>query len=279
MTCYPHRARDYALALFATALAVGMLSCAEITYAFPTNAIQMPVREQYEMWWNVTQACSKVPGRFSDVTWYVVPGPSTFLSNGVASYGAYYPDSHSIFIAETALDDGWLVRHEMLHALLRAGGHPSDYFQARCGGIVICDPSECAPLAPSPVDTATLPVAKLGVSLNVTPEILSDGSTGGWFTIVVSATNPSANAVWIKLDQRPDSLVFGWGYTMLGGYVRDLLDNQRVGFAGGETKRHTFDLQLVPGQQGVHTAPGTYRFDGRYNSVTAQPVVIVVAPR
>ena len=158
-----------------------------------------------------------------------------------------------------------------------AGGHPSDYFQARCGGIVVCDPPECIPLPPPPIDAVTVPVAKLEVSLDVTPEILSDGSTGGWFAIVVSATNPSSNAVWVKLDQRPDSLVYGWGYsTTIAPYFGVVLDNQLVGFAAGETKRHTFDLELVPGRKGVRTAAGTYRFDGTYNSVTAQPVTIVV---
>jgi hypothetical protein len=40
------------------------------------------------------------------------------------------------------VEQGALVRHEMLHDLLGRGDHPAEFFQRRCGAVVYCN-AEC----------------------------------------------------------------------------------------------------------------------------------------
>ena len=41
--------------------------------------------------------------------------------------------------ATAKVENPLVVRHEMLHELLGRGDHPAEYFQRRCGSVVICN--------------------------------------------------------------------------------------------------------------------------------------------
>jgi hypothetical protein len=102
------------------------------------------MQPQFALWWRMTEACSGLRGSLADVRWYVQPGLETLQIPGDAGrYGGYWwADGNRVLLTERAVTDGWLVRHEMLHALVGRAGHPREQFGDRCGGIVTCT-GEC----------------------------------------------------------------------------------------------------------------------------------------
>ena len=92
---------------------------------------------QYATWWSITEQCSGLSGDMSAIQWYTVPGRGTL--NDDNADGIYFIESHRIVLAGDSVSSGQLVRHEMLHALGATPGHPAQYFQDLCGGIVDCE--------------------------------------------------------------------------------------------------------------------------------------------
>lgn len=90
---------------------------------------------QYREWWAQVEVCSGRYSPFSRVRWYRVPGAFTFKVGGEDYLGFWWP-SHDIVLAGARVNDAFTVRHEMLHDLLRSGGHPALYFEDRCKHLV-----------------------------------------------------------------------------------------------------------------------------------------------
>jgi hypothetical protein len=84
----------------------------------------------YQEWWGKTEACSGLSGNFDRVDWMIVPGPSFRCSSGNC-VGHWGPE-HKIFIASDWAQHEMVVRHEMLHELMRRSGHPSPPFGTGC---------------------------------------------------------------------------------------------------------------------------------------------------
>lgn len=84
----------------------------------------------YREWWAKTEACSGLSGDFDRVEWLVVPGRSFDCKSGQC-VGHWHP-GHQIYIAEEWLHNEMVVRHEILHDLLRGGGHPDPPFGEGC---------------------------------------------------------------------------------------------------------------------------------------------------
>ena len=63
-------------------------------------------------------------------------------------------------LAGTDTIEGSVVRHEMLHALVRAKGHPRAQFLQRCGGIVACGPDCVHDAGPAAAPAAGTPVVR-----------------------------------------------------------------------------------------------------------------------
>jgi len=84
----------------------------------------------YRQWWAETEACSGLSGNFDRVEWMTVPGASFPCSSGDC-VGHWDPD-HKIFLASDWTLHEMVVRHEMLHDLMRRSGHPSPPFGAGC---------------------------------------------------------------------------------------------------------------------------------------------------
>ncbi len=129
----------------------------------------------------MTEACSDLSGSLANVSWFAVPdAPKSYFS---------VSGNRIVLSADSRLDGGH-VRHEMLHALLRAGGHPRQYFLERCGGVVNCDESCIADAEPPPRDdpnTARVTPEELEVSFEVAPASPSHAENGGFFTVTVKA--------------------------------------------------------------------------------------------
>lgn len=86
----------------------------------------------YESWWEDTAACSGLKGAFDQVSFYRVKAP---LVDGGASFpcgengeptlcSGLWQAPHDIYLAPAMLRVQPLVRHEMLHDLIGASGHP-----------------------------------------------------------------------------------------------------------------------------------------------------------
>lgn len=250
----------------------------------PAGAVPMTPPSQYGAWWTLTEQCSGRTGDPSAVQWYYVPGATSFSLEGETVNGAWYSDGNRIVIAAESYGDGALVRHEMLHALLRVPGHPRDQFLDHCGDIVACI-EQCVTNAGGPPDTSTAaPVvgaAAMRITTLIAPDTETSTTDGGWFTATVSATNPSPRAVRVAITSKDSyevrlvSLSPGGP----GGYMGEDKDAPYVTFApagqAGATRRYVFDLY----QRAVYgLEPGRYSAIGTFAGVDAAPEPFTLTP-
>jgi hypothetical protein len=84
----------------------------------------------YREWWEATEACSGLSGHFERVEWMVVPGESFECASGRCV--GHWDPSHTIFLASDWTGHEMVVRHEMLHELMRRSGHPDPPFGNGC---------------------------------------------------------------------------------------------------------------------------------------------------
>src|SRR5688500_7012800 len=109
----------------------------------------------YQLWWEMTLQCTGRRAPLSTVRWYFVPGARTVQVNGERYAGYWSSAGNSIVLAEEAMLDGPLVRHEMLHSLVEVGNHPRGEFLGRCAGEVEGDERGVTDAGPlQPVDPA-----------------------------------------------------------------------------------------------------------------------------
>lgn len=100
----------------------------------PAEAVAFAVPAQFRDWWARTEACAGRTGRLAGINWYIVPGATQFLNDGDQQVGRWSRSGTEsrIVLAGDFASDELVVRHEMLHAILDRGDHPSQYFVARC---------------------------------------------------------------------------------------------------------------------------------------------------
>ncbi len=255
-------------------LLLSVLACSSLVDpVLDPRAVALPLPPVYARWWSMVESCSGIQGSLADVTWYQVPGTQTLDLAGDEVSGYWTLHSSSIVLAGEATLEGLVVRHEMLHALLRnVEGHPRKYFLERCGGVVSC-PSSCVRDAgPAPnVDAATTRVTSVVLKLfvSVVPNSPSTSVDGGVFTVIVTATNP--NSYPIVVIPNTEASDHSFFYTLSGaaegisGWV-DVLDSGMRYFAAGETKRQYFDFSIGPAFAGHSVPPGTYRLYAGYET-------------
>jgi hypothetical protein len=118
-------------------LALLICACYTTTEPIPGGAIPLIPPPRYETWWQEVEDCSGIQSSFREVSWYYVPGAATFTVGTDSNVSGYWqPYHHSITLAGGRIDDPDLVRHEMLHAIVKAKGHPAEYFSQKCGALV-----------------------------------------------------------------------------------------------------------------------------------------------
>jgi hypothetical protein len=87
----------------------------------------------YQEWWDKTVACSGRQGKMTDVSFYAVDAPSGAIElAGEMAHAWWVRQGNRIYLPANALGQEWLVRHEMLHALLQRGSHPSNVYVEAC---------------------------------------------------------------------------------------------------------------------------------------------------
>jgi hypothetical protein len=122
----------YCLGLLSTLAACEMLAPPS---PLPATAQVMTPPAEYREWWSETEACSGLQGTFEQIQWYIVPDSMSFTTETGEKVGLWSESSAGtrIIIAGAYAEHELVVRHEMLHALLNREGHPTEYFQTKCG--------------------------------------------------------------------------------------------------------------------------------------------------
>jgi hypothetical protein len=262
-----------------------LVSCGDATTApLPSGSQRFTPPEVFRRWWALTEQCSGLTGDYDAITWYVVPDAASIPGpDGTPVQGTWELSQSRIVLAGDAQFAGDLVRHEMLHALLRGGDHPRDAFIGKCGGVVVCiGPclKEAGP--PPPPDPAAVPADPSALEVGVSLESERDVTEqfGGHFIMWVTARNPTDQALVVTLPAPTDagpSVTFeyrldsDWSTSTFN--VR-LQAPEVTRFAPGETKRFAFDFRVsssTGSPERYDIAPGIYRFAGAYGKHWANP--------
>lgn len=211
----------------------------------------MAPRPEYALWWKLTERCAGRTADLGDFHWYVVPGVAVFSDKQLE--GEENSTTKRIILAGKMVDSGGVVRHEMLHALLSQHGHPAEYFQQKCAGVVGC-PLRCEEDGGFRVDDTTAVIVPLDseeVSASMDPSNPSVAQDSGWFAITVRVHNPDPFPVRVRLATISSipPITFGWrarvcGHTgeILGQSVRASDTLFAIGPHG--VRRWEFDLHV-----------------------------------
>jgi hypothetical protein len=136
----------------------------------------------------VVESCSGHTTDFDAVRWYRVPIGAGLTVDGASAAGAWFADENSIAIGDGWRTNGSLVRHEILHAILRTGSHPEEYFRDACGDEVLCG-RDCLNDVVLP-HAIPLAVEQLNVDATLFPRLPSLARDGGKAVVVVRVRNP-----------------------------------------------------------------------------------------
>lgn len=257
----------------------------------PANATAFVPPPVYARWWALTTTCSGISGSLDKVSWYVVPGVTQFqLKKETVS--AYWTEaSNSIVVADSSVLDGSVVRHEMLHSLVRTRGHPRSAFLDHCLGVVSCTPACVADAGEAPAVGPTgpaVPADSIDIGIDFLPNPPASNVDGGVFTMVVSAHNSADHPVLVSLLSPSGSVAAPFSYAInqafaLGGGLRGsitITDPALTRFAAGETKRQYFDFVIGSVIRNRSITNGVYRVTASYgsHSTTINPFTIAAPP-
>jgi hypothetical protein len=127
----PSMRRSRPLVRLSAALAVAASLTCENPFA-PPRGVPFTPPSWYRALYEHDVGCSDKTRRFEELRWYWIPGGG-FSYDGQRDAGLTESSAGQIFIAESFLANPVVVRHEMLHAILRkTNGHPHEFFYVRC---------------------------------------------------------------------------------------------------------------------------------------------------
>lgn len=263
-----------------------LAACRTPTTPLPSGAERFDPPAVYAEWWGLTEACSGLTGDFSRVAWYRVPNTATipFGEAGALVNGLWEGDGNRIILGGDNLEEGDLVRHEMLHALLRQGGHPRTMFIGRCRGTVVCTGPCITDGGPAAApDPLAMPVAPkfLRVGVEIVPTAPGGHVNDGYFMMVVSARNPTQFPVIAQLPPSGDAGPSESFHYDISGRQYDMRAEvpEDSEFAPFEIKRMIFDFHVGAGNTRYDLPPGVFRFGAAYSDVgAANTPVVTVSP-
>lgn len=229
---------------------------------FPSAAVAVQPPAQYRVWWEVVESCSGQTAPFDAVTWYRIPVGHLYVQ-GESAAGAWFVSENRIVIRDGGQYSGRLVRHEMLHAILRTGSHPGEQFLENCADEVLCG-RDCLPNAALPGATP-LAVEHLDVDVQLYPRVPSLSVHDGKAVVIVRVRNPAAANVFVPMERFAQaSCAVGFVVTSTEDSSRSDLDcksldynpqDARVYFRPGQTRRLLFEIDLrVPDRGGPFRA-------------------------
>lgn len=239
----------------------------------PSGAVRLAAPAVYARWWAQAEACSGLTGDLGAIAWYVVPGADSVPLPDHRDVAGYWNSADDrIVLAGRVARDGGTVRHEMLHALLRVGGHPPAYFQGRCDGWVDCPDVGCADegtLPPAaPADAPVLPSSALPITVEVLPAVVNRVPGDSGVTVVVRVTNPRPVPVWVELASPYNCAScgeyngFGFNLNSPGGsgtmYTTTV---RRFALPAGGAKLRAMDWDLSQYPARTYQVGGTFNYD------------------
>ena len=247
----------------------------------------------------MVESCSGLQGSLSALQWYGAPGPLRNPGDGAESVNGYWSAaSNRIVLDLNDTINGEVVRHEMLHALIRKRGHPRSAFLESCGGVVACRADCVRDAGPAPTPDASIPrvtPAELEVRSEVSPSRPSISINGGLSMFKVSARNPFPHPVVVSLPSRPGGglrRTFGYHIRQIGGTgvssEESEFDSAVTFFKAGETKRYVFDFLVFEptgstpsrisglGENGIALPFGTYSFSGNFGGQPAPDITVLL---
>lgn len=243
--------------------------------AFPSDAVEFQPPAVYRLWWNLVERCSGKTGDFSAVRFYDVPGKYIVDAAGDSANGYWFSNGDRILVGEYRMYEGPLLRHEMLHALLRkteGTGHPAEYFVDKCGGVVHCQGACLANEPPPALPDAGAPrvqASAMQLEARVDPAPFDSTTYDGWAAITVTVTNPFTNSVWV------DAPIASLGFTFANGLTQQApLFASPVPFTPLQVRQQVFDVKLAGGT--YRLAPGTYDLRGIFAEDTGAVVKVEI---
>lgn len=179
-------------------VALGALESCALFDQLPRSAKPFSPPAVYARWWSEVEQCSGASGDLSGVSWYEAP-INDIHPDGRPAGGYWNSYDNRIVIASEYRLRGILVRHEMLHALVRGSGHPREQFLGNCAGLVVCT-DRCvtdagawhAPAGLSFVPVDSVRIDDSGVLLT------RDASGQRWFELRIRVTNPATTPVFVE---------------------------------------------------------------------------------
>ena len=258
-------------------------ACGWMAVSLPANAERMAPPAVFERWWRMTETCSGRSGSFSAVQWFRVPGASVIVNGEEA--GAYWSSfTNRIVLPTELLDDGHVVRHEMLHAVLAQRGHPRAEFLDSCAPIVVCQ-GGCANYEgawrPPVPDYLVLPPDSLAVTSSA--ELLPrEGDGDRWVSLRVTARNPRGTAVLVAAPGDPTTPgTFGFDvHGALGGIQGGdvATDSSTLFFLPFESKSRLFEFRVASELDGRRIPAGTHLLRGDYARQRTTYDTVLVMP-
>jgi hypothetical protein len=197
------------------------------------------------------------------VSWYVVPGTTTLSYQGKQVDAYWISDPDRIVLADARRNDGPIVRHEMLHALLHRTGHPRDAYLVACGGVVACD-GECALEAggyASPPQTAPeLQPRDVSTRVDVISPVPAEVTDKGPVAVMITITNPRTEPIWVRLTQRESGDLQYPTFGVIADYddparvaavASDWSQGNRLALGAGERRHWLWEGDLPRGRFGI----------------------------
>lgn len=263
-------------ALFAFAFAC---SRSALDPELPDGTLRFTPPAVYNVWWSMASECSGRTGALSAVEWFLVPGVAEFEHEGRKVSGYWSRVSNRVVVAEKAMLDGPLIRHEMLHALEHNVGHPRQAFLQRCGGVVVCITSCISEAGQSPPPRAGLARVRpedMDVGVLVDPGAPGRATDDGHFRLTVTVRNPRADSVVVLLPSMsdgapPPSFRFEVHSATLGlWYQERAWDSGSLVFAPGQVRRVVYDFTMASKFNGLRALPpDTYSVLGGFGPASS----------
>jgi len=100
------------------------------------DAVELKNDSMLRPLWDDLESCSGRHRSFNAVDFFYVPHDALFRKDGIRMLGQFFPGTNRIYVIESRRNDQSVIRHEMMHALIRdIDGHPAEYFSVngRCG--------------------------------------------------------------------------------------------------------------------------------------------------